>query len=140
MRGAMRSIPSFGVRDDDPLAPFVGKHPACRPDAVPAGPCCASPLPPALPRGGARFGSGGDPRFPRILRMTALLKVEDLHVAFRLHDERGRSRHVEAVGRGAQGVSFEVPANTTVAIVGESGSGKSVTAMALVQLLPRNAE
>jgi len=72
--------------------------------------------------------------------MTALLKVEDLHVAFRLHDERGRSRHAEAVGRGAQGVSFEVPANTTVALVGESGSGKSVTAMALVQLLPRNAE
>ena len=72
--------------------------------------------------------------------MTTLLKVEDLHVAFRLHDERGRSRHVEAVGRGAQGVSFEVPANTTVALVGESGSGKSVTAMALVQLLPRNAE
>ena len=30
--------------------------------------------------------------------------------------------------------------NTTVALVGESGSGKSVTAMALVQLLPRNAE
>jgi peptide/nickel transport system ATP-binding protein len=72
--------------------------------------------------------------------MTALLKVEDLHVAFRLHDERGRSRHVEAVGRGTQGVSFEVPANTTVALVGESGSGKSVSAMALVQLLPRNAE
>ena len=72
--------------------------------------------------------------------MTALLKVENLHVAFRLHDDRGRARHVEAVGRGAQGVSFEVPANTTVALVGESGSGKSVTAMALVQLLPRNAE
>jgi peptide/nickel transport system ATP-binding protein len=69
-----------------------------------------------------------------------LLKVEHLHVAFRLHDDRGRARHVEAVGRGAQGVSFEVPANTTVALVGESGSGKSVTAMALVQLLPRNAE
>ena len=44
------------------------------------------------------------------------------------------------MGRGEQGVSFEVPANTTVALVGESGSGKSVTAMALVQLLPRNAE
>ncbi|HEY8974266.1 MAG TPA: dipeptide ABC transporter ATP-binding protein [Burkholderiaceae bacterium] len=72
--------------------------------------------------------------------MTSLLKVEDLHVAFRLHDERGRSRHVEAVGRGAQGISFEVPANTNVALVGESGSGKSVTAMSLVQLLPRNAE
>ena len=72
--------------------------------------------------------------------MTSLLKVEDLQVAFRLHDARGRARRIEAVGRGDQGVSFEVPPNTTVALVGESGSGKSVTAMALVQLLPRNAE
>jgi peptide/nickel transport system ATP-binding protein len=69
-----------------------------------------------------------------------LLKVEGLQVAFRLHDARGHTRRVEAVGRGEQGVSFEVPRNTTVALVGESGSGKSVTAMALVQLLPRNAE
>jgi len=69
-----------------------------------------------------------------------LLKVDNLQVAFRLHDASGRSRRIEAVGRGEQGVSFEVPANTTVALVGESGSGKSVTAMALVQLLPRNAE
>jgi peptide/nickel transport system ATP-binding protein len=72
--------------------------------------------------------------------MTALLKVENLQVAFRLHDNDGRSRRVEAVGRGEQGISFDVPANTTVALVGESGSGKSVTAMALVQLLPRNAD
>jgi peptide/nickel transport system ATP-binding protein len=70
----------------------------------------------------------------------ALLKVENLQVAFRLLDANGRSRRVEAVGRGEQGISFEVPANSTVALVGESGSGKSVTAMALVQLLPRNAE
>ena len=71
---------------------------------------------------------------------TPLLRVQNLQVAFRLLDARGRTRRVEAVGRGEQGVSFEVPANTTVALVGESGSGKSVTAMALVQLLPRNAE
>ena len=71
---------------------------------------------------------------------TPLLKVENLQVAFRLHDAEGRAHRVEAVGRGEQGISFEVPADTTVAIVGESGSGKSVTAMALVQLLPRNAE
>jgi peptide/nickel transport system ATP-binding protein len=71
---------------------------------------------------------------------TTLLEVDNLQVAFRLHDAGGRSRRVEAVGRDDQGVSFEVPANTTVALVGESGSGKSVTAMALVQLLPRNAE
>ena len=72
--------------------------------------------------------------------MSAILTVENLQVAFRLHDANGRSRRVEAVGRGEQGISFDVPANTTVALVGESGSGKSVTAMALVQLLPRNAE
>ena len=69
-----------------------------------------------------------------------LMAVQDLRVAFRMHDAEGRARRVEAVGRGEQGVSFEVPPNTTVALVGESGSGKSVTAMALVQLLPRNAE
>ena len=49
-------------------------------------------------------------------------------------------QRVEAVGRGAQGVSFDVPENTTVALVGESGSGKSVTAMSILNLLPDNAE
>jgi len=68
-----------------------------------------------------------------------LLEVQDLRVSFGLADTRGRPRRVEAVGRGAQGVSFAVPPNTTVALVGESGSGKSVTAMAIVRLLPRNA-
>jgi len=68
-----------------------------------------------------------------------LLEVQDLRVSFGLADEQGRPRSVEAVGRGAQGVSFAVSANTTVALVGESGSGKSVTAMAIVRLLPRNA-
>jgi peptide/nickel transport system ATP-binding protein len=67
-----------------------------------------------------------------------LLEVRDLRVSFGLEDAHGRPRRVEAVGRGTQGVSFEVPANTTVALVGESGSGKSVTAMAIVRLLPRN--
>ncbi|MEP6506506.1 MAG: ATP-binding cassette domain-containing protein, partial [Betaproteobacteria bacterium] len=74
------------------------------------------------------------------MKPAPLLTVDNLQVAFRLHDADGRSRRVEAVGRGDQGISFDVPPNTTVALVGESGSGKSVTAMALVQLLPRNAE
>jgi peptide/nickel transport system ATP-binding protein len=69
-----------------------------------------------------------------------LLQVQDLRVAFRLHDAHGGPRRVEAVGRDGAGVSFDVPANTSVALVGESGSGKSVTAMAIVQLLPGNAE
>ena len=68
-----------------------------------------------------------------------LLSIDDLRVRFRLG--RGeRASWVEAVGRGAQGVSFEVPENGTVALVGESGSGKSVTAMSVLDLLPANAE
>ena len=62
--------------------------------------------------------------------MSSLIEVRDLRVSFRM----GREVH-EAV----RGVSFDIPANTTVALVGESGSGKSVTAMSIVRLLPENA-
>ena len=63
--------------------------------------------------------------------MESLIEVRDLRVAFRMGEER-----LEAV----RGISFNVPANTTVALVGESGSGKSVSAMSIVRLLPENAE
>ncbi len=63
--------------------------------------------------------------------MTNLVSVRDLRVSFRL----GKQHIVEAV----RGVSFDVPENGTVALVGESGSGKSVSAMAIVNLLPENA-
>ena len=69
-----------------------------------------------------------------------LLSMENLRVAFRMGKVNGVAQRAEAVGRGAAGVSFDVPENTTVALVGESGSGKSVTAMAIVNLLPDNAE
>ncbi len=65
-----------------------------------------------------------------------LLSIQDLRVAFRM----GRGVRAEAVGRGNNGVSFDIPENTTVALVGESGSGKSVTAMSVLNLLPDNAE
>ena len=65
-----------------------------------------------------------------------LLSIQDLKVAFRM----GKGVRAEAVGRGSEGVSFEIPENTTVALVGESGSGKSVTAMSVLNLLPDNAE
>ncbi len=60
-----------------------------------------------------------------------LLQVQDLRVTFRLdkHDT------FEAV----KGISFDVPRNRTIALVGESGSGKSVSAMAILGLLPENA-
>ena len=63
--------------------------------------------------------------------MSNLISVQNLRVAFRM----SKTETVEAV----RGVSFDIPANTTVALVGESGSGKSVTAMSIVRLLPDNA-
>ena len=70
----------------------------------------------------------------------SLLSIENLKVAFRLGTTGGVVQRVQAVGRGEQGVSLEIAENTTVALVGESGSGKSVTAMAILNLLPDNAE
>ena len=57
-----------------------------------------------------------------------LLSVENLRIGFRLD----RDTLFEAV----KGVSFDIPLNSTVALVGESGSGKTVSAMAIMGLLP----
>ena len=61
--------------------------------------------------------------------MTSLLRVENLSIRF------GAS--AEPV---VKGVSFEIERGTTLALVGESGSGKSVTALALLKLLPEQTE
>jgi peptide/nickel transport system ATP-binding protein len=57
---------------------------------------------------------------------TALLRVRDLVTSFRT--ESGMLRAVD-------GVSFDVPRATTVAVVGESGCGKSVTALSIMRLV-----
>jgi len=57
-----------------------------------------------------------------------LLAVRNLRVIFRLD----KHSTFEAV----KGITFDIPRNATVALVGESGSGKSVTALAILGLLP----
>jgi len=57
-----------------------------------------------------------------------LLSVRDLRVDFRI--DRETTLHA------LKGVDFEIPSHGTVALVGESGSGKSVTALAILRLLP----
>jgi oligopeptide transport system ATP-binding protein len=59
--------------------------------------------------------------------MNAVLELRDLAVTFRSQDVA-----VPAV----EGVSFTLREAETLAIVGESSSGKSVTALALMRLLP----
>ncbi|MBC8158019.1 MAG: ABC transporter ATP-binding protein, partial [Alphaproteobacteria bacterium] len=63
--------------------------------------------------------------------MTDLLIVRDLKVDF--HTQAG-------VVNAVNGISFRVPVGGTVALVGESGSGKSVTAQAIMGILPRTAK
>jgi oligopeptide/dipeptide ABC transporter ATP-binding protein len=65
---------------------------------------------------GAATASGG-----------SLLQVEDLEVAFETED---------GLVHAVDGVSFTVDAGRTLGIVGESGCGKSVTASAILRLVP----
>lgn len=62
--------------------------------------------------------------------MDALLSVRDLNVEFAFH---GATIHA------VRGISFDVRPGSTVALVGESGSGKSVTAQAILGILPKSA-
>jgi microcin C transport system ATP-binding protein len=59
--------------------------------------------------------------------MSHLLEVRDLSVSF----------HADGVEtRAVRGASFTIDRGDTLALVGESGSGKTVTALAILQLLP----
>ena len=60
---------------------------------------------------------------------TPILEINDLHVHF--VTSHGTVRAVE-------GLTYSVRAGEMVAIVGESGSGKSVSALAVMRLLPPN--
>ena len=60
-----------------------------------------------------------------------VLTVEDLHVSLPVP---------AGMLRAVQGVSFHVDRGETLCIVGEFGCGKSLTALAIMGLLPRHAE
>jgi peptide/nickel transport system ATP-binding protein len=60
-------------------------------------------------------------------RSELVLSVEDLKVYFRSEDE---------IARAVDGVNFEVRRRETVCLVGESGCGKTVSALAVLGLIP----
>ena len=60
--------------------------------------------------------------------MSEILKVRDLSISFAVRDDSFLA---------VDSISFDIQRNQTMALVGESGSGKSVTAMSILQLLPR---
>jgi oligopeptide/dipeptide ABC transporter ATP-binding protein len=59
--------------------------------------------------------------------MERLLTIEDLKIHFHI---------LAGTVRAVDGVSFHIDQGETLGVVGESGCGKSVTAMALLQLIP----
>ena len=60
--------------------------------------------------------------------MNNILEISNLSINFATRD--GSFKAVD-------NISFNIESNKTMALVGESGSGKSVTAMSILQLLPR---
>ena len=61
--------------------------------------------------------------------MKALLEVDNLRTHLRSGDD---------VVRAVDDISFEIGPGETFCLVGESGSGKSITALSVIQLLPRD--
>ena len=62
--------------------------------------------------------------------MSDVLQVRNLHVGFQT---------LGGIIKAVNGISFNIRQGKTVALVGESGSGKSVTAQAVLGILPRAA-
>ena len=67
-----------------------------------------------------------------------ILSVRDLNVSF--PSRVGRARRTGKAIHAVRGLSFEVRKGEVLGVVGESGSGKSVSATAIMGLLPADAD
>ncbi|NLI05960.1 MAG: ATP-binding cassette domain-containing protein, partial [Thermotogaceae bacterium] len=67
----------------------------------------------------------------RTISEGTLLQVRDLKISFTT---------VKGDLPAVRGISFDIGRNSIVGLVGESGCGKSVTALAIMRLLPSNAQ
>ena len=61
---------------------------------------------------------------------TPLMEIKDLQISF-LKDGQ--------INKVVKNISFKLHAGETLGLVGESGSGKSISALSILQLLPKNA-
>ncbi|MFI9599901.1 dipeptide/oligopeptide/nickel ABC transporter permease/ATP-binding protein [Streptomyces sp. NPDC052043] len=107
-----------------------------RPGVASAGPGAAADpgaadVDAALARLSARVLSGPSSVAPVAGDAAELLAVKDLTIRF--PDRYGDTRVVD-------GISFSVREGETLGLVGESGCGKSITSLAVMGLLARNAE
>ncbi|MFI1288080.1 dipeptide/oligopeptide/nickel ABC transporter permease/ATP-binding protein [Streptomyces sp. NPDC020792] len=102
-----------------------------RPGGTPVDPVAAADVDAALARLSARVLSGPPAVTPVADDAAELLAVKDLTIRF--PDHYGDTRVVD-------GISFSVREGETLGLVGESGCGKSITSLAVMGLLARNAE
>jgi ABC-type oligopeptide transport system ATPase subunit len=65
--------------------------------------------------------------------MSTLLKIENLHKAFKVSANRPGAAKQSL--RAVDGVSFEIKSGETLGLVGESGCGKSTTGKLLLRLI-----
>ncbi len=70
-----------------------------------------------------------NPRGPATDESTPIVRIDNLAVSF----DNGSGPRIQAV----DGVRMTIYPRQTLAVVGESGCGKSVTAMSMLQLIPR---
>jgi peptide/nickel transport system ATP-binding protein len=98
--------------------------------ASPSMPSAAVPTPRTGPQARAPQNAG-TPCGTEPAAAAPLLEIEDLHVHFRTD---------QGLLPAVQGLHLRLAAGRTTCLVGESGCGKSLTAKAVLRLLPENAQ